>query len=114
MKEIVELLRRVIDDAEDVNIRNDYSGRGMYGRRCVGITGRKADCMTVIGEVIKLAHSESAHNDELDFDSAVDLLMSFDQDSMGYDVILYWEDIQAEDEEEPDEAQEWESFDSDC
>ncbi len=100
MKEIVELLRRVVDDADNVSIRNDYSGRGMYGKSCVGITGSKAYCMTVIGETIKLAYSLSAvQEDDVDGDSVVDVLMNFEQDSMGYDVIIYWPHMQAEDED---------------
>lgn len=99
---------------DDVSFRNSYSGRGMYGRECVGIVGSFESCMAVIGEVIK------ENKEEPGFDEMVDQLLDFSQDSMGMDVILYWPELAALEEEEPghdgqpDEAQEWHDFDPDC
>ncbi len=74
----------------EVNFRNDYSGRGMYGRTCVGITGDRRGCMRLIADVIKSAYIQSVEDNKIDKDEAVDILLDFDQDSMGYDVIIYW------------------------
>ncbi len=102
-------------DADEVSFYNGYSGRGMYGRKCVGITGSMGDCLSVLGELIKEAKEEAG------FDDMVDTLLGFRQDSMGRDVILYWpelEDIEEdewqEDDGQPSEQQEWNDFDPDC
>ena len=106
-------------DGEDGNItfQNAYSGRGMYGNTCVAVSGDLGDCMKVIGEVIKLLHEDD--RDDIDFDEAVDLLMDFQRDQLGRGVVIYWSDLSIEcDEQEndgqPSESQEWESFDPDC
>lgn len=114
MTTLQEQLRDACDDSGEVEFYNGYSGRGMYGEQCVGITGSFSDCMLVIAELIKAEREESGFND------MVDQLLDFKQDSMGRDVILYWPDLEkAEDREEehdgqPDEAQEWHGFDPDC
>jgi len=120
-----------------VDFRNDYSGRGMYGRRCVGITGDHEQCHAVLAEVIKdmaarlarvakesMDPDYSATLDDLittqeTFGDNIDTLMSFAQDSMGYNVIIYWPSLKSLSEEEehdgqPDEAQEWHDFDPDA
>jgi hypothetical protein len=85
-----------------------YSGRGMYGRECIGITGSLSDCMQLIAAVIKqTAHDavEKALEAGIDgtaeeqgeseaaateVDVNVDILLGYKQDSMGHDVVLYW------------------------
>jgi hypothetical protein len=82
----------------DVSYRPDYSGRGMYGRKCVAITGGKDDCMRIIGMVIcqlrtdlKMVQLGSSHAEQDQyFAELVDLLLGFAEDSMGFDRILYW------------------------
>ncbi len=82
-----------------VSFRNSYSGRGMYGRDCVGITGPLGDCRKVIAMVINDAYDneEPASDDTdyfFDFRGMVDSLLDWEQDSMGRsDMILYWSDI---------------------
>jgi hypothetical protein len=87
---IEEACKQTEGSGAEVNFRNSYSGRGMYGQQCVGITGGRKDCMRVIAEVIKMAYAESIENDDIDKDDAVDTLLDHDQDSMGHDIILYW------------------------
>lgn len=117
VKEAVE----AVGDDEQVSFYNGYSGRGMYGSECVGITGSKSECMKLIAEVIKLAHEASASDDEVEFDDVVDCLLDYEQDSMGRsDVIIYWRQLnkltesEPEHDGQPDEAQEWHDFDPDC
>jgi hypothetical protein len=73
-----------------VSFCNDYSGRSMYGRLCVGITGPWADCMKVISAVMQdIAAANGAHG-VLQVGEWFDTLLSFDMDNMGRDIILYW------------------------
>ena len=116
MEAIARLLEEYAEQFGEVSFYNDYSGRGMYGRKCVGLSGSLRDCMQVIAEVIKDAHL----CEQLNFNDVVDTLLDAQQDSMGRGVILYWPEITALEEPQeghdgqPDEAQEWESFDPDC
>ena len=90
------------EDIEDVRFRKDYSGRGMYGRTCVGISGPHGQCMTVIGEAIIQAGLDSqrvqlgSSREETDeiFRQTVNTLLDFCQDSMGMGVIYYWPELQ--------------------
>ena len=110
MQSIQQLLKDACEQSEDseydVSFRNDYSGRGMYGRNCVGIVGSETGCLKLIAEVLKGAREElksvqpgSAEweNDQL-FGEMVDTLMNFDRDSMGRSVILYWPQLESIDD----------------
>jgi hypothetical protein len=93
-----DICKQTEDSEHEVHFRNDYSGRGMSGRSCVGITGSRRGCMQVIAEVIKQAATDMVDNienpgTELKFDEMIDTLLGFDQDSMGYDIIMYWSDL---------------------
>ena len=115
MQSVQESLREACEDVGDsgiVSFRNFYSGRGMYGRQCVGIDGSMAECQLVIAQVIKnlsMALSRvakessdpdySATEDDLadtenDFDHAITSLMNFSMDSMGRGTILYWPNLE--------------------
>ncbi len=107
---IAKLVKDVCEQTEDsdyeVRFRNDYSGRGMYGRNCIGIVGSEKGCLQVIAAALKQARADSIHDSEVDFDGMVDTLMDFDRDSMGRDIIIYWpqvdsleEDLSIEDED---------------
>ena len=100
MSTIQELLKEFCKDSSEVSFRNDYSGRGMYGRRCVGITGRESDCMAVIAEVITDCHNRCEFDEDFDFGKAVDILLRCQsRDSMGLDVIIYWPNLKPIEEE---------------
>ena len=132
MQSIQQLLKDACEQSEDseydVSFRNDYSGRGMYGRNCVGITGSETGCMKLIAEVIKGAREElktvlpasSDYENDTLFGELVDTLLNYDRDSMGRSIILYWpqlesiEEREAEDDGQPSEMQEWQDFDPDC
>lgn len=85
---IQDACRQTEDSEYEVHFRNTYSGRGMYGSQCIGITGSHKACLQVIGQVIKNAYEDTS--EEVDPGAAIDTLLEFNQDSMGYDVILYW------------------------
>lgn len=115
MQSIQEALREACEDVGDsriVSFRNTYSGRGMYGSQCVGISGSLAECQLVIAQVVKnlsmalsrvakesLDPDYSATQDDLadtenDFDNAINNLMNFSMDSMGHGTILYWPNLE--------------------
>lgn len=91
-------------DEPDVRFRNDYSGRGMYGKTCVGIVGHESDCLHVIGKIIKLARIKlmmpQMASSELEghriFDQVVDTMLGYSQDTMGLrSVIIYWPQLES-------------------
>jgi hypothetical protein len=94
LQEMIEEACKQTEDSEyEVHFRNTYSGRGMYGRQCMGITGSHKACMQVIGQVIKELTpwtTEDRPRGELDFRDSVDTLLDHDTDSMGRGIILYW------------------------
>jgi len=127
MKELENIARAVKAACEmtegsehEASFYNGYSGRGMYGKQCVGVTGSERAVMAVIQEVIKEAHYDSAHDDTVDFELTVDTLLNYERDSMGMDIVVYWRELDKLEEEaeesdgQPDEAQEWHDFDPDC
>lgn len=109
MESIQKMLKDACGEQGDMSaFRNDYSGRGMYGRKCIGITGTMADCQRVIAAVIGQMTQELfdtaidcdegeenaayALNDSVQ--EAIDKLLDFSWDSMGFDVIVYWPRIE--------------------
>lgn len=116
MDSIHTLLKQVCRETENsdkrVTFYEDYSGRGMRGRPCIGITGKVGDCWAVIGEAIRAMVDDlfSAAADMTDEDanevhehhSAVQnmigtLTSRWQSDNMGYDTIIYWPTIRSED-----------------
>ena len=85
----------------DVEFTHDYSGRGMYGDKCAGIVGDMRYCMQVIADCIKSVYTDG--DEDTDPDEVVDMLLNFRQDSMGRDVIVYWENISCDGQPEDDE-----------
>lgn len=108
-------LQQQLKDAVDaigqndiVEFRNHYSGRGMFKKDCIGIVGSMAECMLVIGHVIKemaealvsvakesvdpdySATPEDLCDTEMLFDQNIDILLNYNIDSMGRQYILYW------------------------
>lgn len=118
MQSIQQLLKDACAQSEDseydVSFRNDYSGRGMYGRNCVGITGSETGCMKLIAEVIKGAREElktvqlgsSEYEGDTLFGELVDTLLNYDRDSMGRSIILYWPQLESIEDEDFDSEEE--------
>jgi hypothetical protein len=90
----------------EIDIRS-YSGRGMYGKTCLGITAHRvndafADLLTACDNV---------GTDDLPDVIAMlaEALRGAQTDSMGRDMILYFPDVpwdETDDKEESDEAEE--------
>jgi len=80
-------LTEIADDAgiDEDNVRTDYSGRGMYGRTCVGFD------LDSKGDLLNLGASLQANGLLDEFYSSA----SFD--SMGLGIIVYFPGIKCED-----------------
>ena len=104
----ITLTRQEVDNIADcLNIENDsiyfnYSGRGMYGRECLGFT------FSGLTDVwARLLHIEQPLKSDLikwygwDEDRSVEVintLLNVSTDSMAYDTILYFPNVQTEPE----------------
>lgn len=94
MKIIATLKRFGVGDVRS------YSGRGMNGKRCVGVDlDQPSDVGALFAECIRHAAENPDDAEEL-----ADMAGSYSQDSMGKGVIIYWPNIAWEggdDDEEP-------------
>lgn len=77
----------IVEAAENANIdpdniREDYSGRGMYGQTCFGIV--VANMSEFLRFMLEIERADCG------FDYTDYLADCVDQDSMGYDCILYF------------------------
>jgi hypothetical protein len=92
--EMQKVSRQMIEDAalladldrEDA-IYEDYSGRGMYGEKCLGIVGSGAECARFLVEITAA-----------DPDLGREMARKQREDSMGRDMIAYYPGIQLEEE----------------
>jgi hypothetical protein len=91
-------IEQICEDNE-VQLYNGYSGRGMYGSTCFGITGSHRDCTAVIADIITAYVEEIMNNAENtnrnDLPHFIRDIMNYRQDSMGLDTILYWQKIKS-------------------
>lgn len=92
---IANIIQTMCENNGYVSFEKSYSGRGMYGSRCIGITGSRDDCQSVIASVItELAYGDGDNHRPLprdQFDQYVQELMSYSTDSMGRGyTIFYW------------------------
>ena len=81
-----------------LDLRTDYSGRCMYGRECVGVVGQMHDIQNFLKEVTSESHY--ADDESEMFEDWLCYCFDYRQDSMGLDIIIYWPDMEAPEEEE--------------
>jgi len=81
------IIQEAIED-QGGKFRGDYSGRGMYGSRCIGFD---------VGS-IKLAVQAIVQIAERDPDLAQDLAGAWTQDQMGLGMIVYFPGFEVEDQ----------------
>jgi hypothetical protein len=91
---IAQALKDAAKACEDVTFLNNYSGRGMYGRQCVGIAGSESDCLSVIATVIDRAHCSEDEFEEPWFTVLETMLLCQERDNMGRDVVIYWRQVE--------------------
>lgn len=87
---------RFITLCEDLDIQPhpNYSGRGMYGKTCIGIATRTNDKFVqfLLQVAPQLDPKFEWVDGELDYDHAWGRL---DQDQLGHDTIWFWPNIRA-------------------
>jgi hypothetical protein len=87
---MIAVIETLADDLGG-NVRYDYSGRGMYGERCVGIV------IPYPSEWIEMVNERS---ENLFSDDEWCELERYSMDSMGLDSIVYWPNISVDNNEE--------------
>jgi hypothetical protein len=88
-----ETFETIAAGADIEDYRTDYSGRGMYGKQCVGIVGDMADFMDFV-TTLAAWYFEDEDEEAEEFWYRIN---SVQIDNMGRDSIFYWPSIQAED-----------------
>jgi hypothetical protein len=83
-------------DGED-SIRRNYSGRGMYGRACVGFVVEPGE-VAAVGAALVAALVRYVDPEDLDdaLDDAVGLARRARVDSMGHSAIVYFPGVTAD------------------
>lgn len=99
VKNLAQLIVEAADDL-DVDVRTNYSGRSMYGRTCVGVTGSSSDINSVIaGVIMELSDLAVEGPDARDqMREHIETLLNYAQDSMGMDRIYYWPGLMLQDQ----------------
>jgi hypothetical protein len=93
---------QLVQDDGDFDVRVDYSGRGMYGRKCFGIVGYPSDLAHFLTRLpLYLAEDEGEPVINV-VNDVVDEWMQLSWDSMGQQTIFYWPSVQVLDEEQED------------
>lgn len=83
-----------------------YSGRGMYGTRCIGL-----DCDNPVSATIDLVDALINTVDASDLDECIDALRGAKTDSMGRGSIVYWPKLEWVESEDSDVDQDSEPSD---
>jgi hypothetical protein len=89
---------RFITLCEDFELRSDsrYSGRGMYGGRCVGVEVRNpGDIIKFLYLVVPQIDPNFEYTDQHSFMNYSPEWEDIRSDSMGHNKIYYWPKIQA-------------------
>jgi hypothetical protein len=88
----VKMSREQLEDlqSEGFDLRDDYSGRFMYGENCLGLTGDFSDLMRFTLRITDPENEWRVSNNEW--------LLSVRSDSMGRDMIFYWPTVSVEKE----------------
>lgn len=109
-----ETIDRIISELDmEVEVRTDYSGRGMYGATCLAIvTGQGQGLGDILNALYLMGLNMSVEEDDTDAITAI--LRSARIDSMGYGSVIYFPVAQTAERNEPDqraiadaEAYEW-------
>lgn len=86
-------LREMLEDV-GADVRS-YSGRGMFGKQCIGITGDISEMKDTLKCVLDRLFDLVADDDSVDIDDIKETahkLLDRQQDSMGLDYVWYWPD----------------------
>jgi hypothetical protein len=103
--ELQQALETVYDQFHNFDIRS-YSGRGMFGKECLGVTVSRngMSAFELIGRVVEAAADRGAERSENNHEFATEMvsnetipiikaLANTQTDDMGLDMIIYWPDV---------------------
>lgn len=94
-KASTEFLMNYGSEDDETQIRDNYSGRGMYGETCVGVVG--SSVATAIQFMYALA--EVLHDDEYDQkDFVLEMAEAIRTDNMAFNTIFYFPGYTVSDE----------------
>lgn len=95
---MMELSREQFEDMQGCGfeVTDSYSGRGMMGRECFGLTGKTADLVRL---TLWIADPE---NNEW-YTNQLGWLENVRTDNMAYDMIFYWPSVTVKKSEEDGE-----------
>jgi len=93
-------------DEVGANTRS-YSGRAMYGKSCLAISGDRSECRDQVVQVAQnilqtvfdvaldcgLGEEEPAHDTHDEAQELIATLLDYKEDCMGLGVVYYWPDI---------------------
>ena len=86
MVNIAELIEEFCEiHSDECRFRKNYSGRGMFGKRCVGLDCDK-NSLDILAKLCDFLHSNN-------IESVEDALGNICQDSMGKGIIIYFPHI---------------------
>lgn len=97
MKVALEHVESTLGDLWEVDLDTGYSGRGMFGRTCLGLVTSLSGW--ALANEVRSALDYTVYAEQEDF---LDYLLTHEPtvDSMGLDMIYYWPGLQVEDEED--------------
>lgn len=97
---LIDLIERAGEEPQS------YSGRGMYGRKCVGVVCKNAfDMLADISDAaIGVGDDDDGHDSVLY--AWIRLMRRTQQDSMGRDIIIYWPSVEWPEEEDVKDLEE--------
>lgn len=86
----LETAQRIVEAAKDVGddvaLRENYSGRGMFGETTAGVVGRTTD---ILAAVANAAFLLGKRGEQADVESFFHDVHRLSQDSMGRETIVY-------------------------
>jgi hypothetical protein len=89
---IAEMIRDAAEQA-GLSFRRDYSGRGMYGRSCIAVSGHRHSIQCELFPAV-IQEIAACYPDQVS--EMARQLMDYQTDSMGFDQVFYWSDLQLE------------------
>lgn len=91
--------QEILEDDVGLEVRS-YSGRGMYGKRCVGVEVPRGGLGNFIADVM-----EAVAGSDVDVGVVADAFRSMAVDSMGMDTIVYFTQVPYASDDEGNEEQ---------
>jgi hypothetical protein len=93
-RKLIQEALDLIGDCEGLSLREDYSGRSMYGKSCFGFVGTLREFSEFLVTLAQLEHEEDPYAESI----AMGLAQSVCTDNMGLSTIFYFPGYHLEEE----------------